>query len=120
MPIQDLLKNLTEQFIELWNNSELEQIGHFFKEDVVIYSPNISKIFPDNLEGKIIGKSNVIVYWQMLIQYTGEIKVELESFEKIDRQINTVSKIIGRVEKLYTQYSYNEYGKVIEIKFDYK
>lgn len=56
----------------------------------------------------------------MLIQFTGEIKVELEFFEKIDRQINTISKIIGRVEKLYTQYSYNEYGKVIEIKFDYK
>ena len=36
MPIEDLLKNLTEQFIELLNNSELEQIGNFFSECLVL------------------------------------------------------------------------------------
>lgn len=120
MQIKDLIKKITEDFIVLWNNNELENALVFLKEDIVVYSPLIKIIYPENFESKIEGKENLREYWRILISKNLSMKFRLESLHKIEQEVFTISSIEGKNEKLYTKFTYNEYGKIIELHFEYK
>lgn len=120
MNIEDLLKNRTLEFIELWNHNKLHEVKGYLKEDIIVYSPNISIIYPENNDGFIKGIDQVIEYWALLIKHAGTFTFTLESFNKNDHDIYTISKIEGRHERLYTWFNYNEYGKITKLKFEYK
>lgn len=120
MKIENILIDLTKKFIQQWNGEDMDSIRNYFREEVVVYSPYISMIYPNNTTGKIEGREQVIAYWIELRKLYKTFKLTLESFEKIDHTVFTVSLIEGRKEKLYTTYVYNEYGKILELKFEYK
>lgn len=120
MRIEDLMKKTTEEFIQLWNKWDLDAAMKYFKDDIVFYSENVSKIYPENTEGKLVGRENVRLYWIELKRQIGELKFELEDFKKVDNQIFTISRIIGQDKKLHSFFTYNEYGRLTELRFEYK
>lgn len=120
MPIASIIKSLTEEFIDRWNNWEIDKAVAFLKEDVIVYSPNIQLIYPENTECKIVGKKNVHAYWTILHQLMKNTRFKLESFNKLEHEIYTISSISDRTEKLYTWFTYTEYGKISTLKFEYK
>lgn len=120
MPIAAILKSLTEEFIERWNNWEIDKAVAFLKEDVIVYSPNIKLIYPENAECKIVGKQKVHDYWNILHKHMSNTRFKLESFNKLEHEIYTISSISDRTEKLYTWFTYTEYGKISMLKFEYK
>lgn len=120
MLIEHIIKEITLEFIDHWNKLDIAKVVTYLKEDVILYSPNINLIYPDNKENKIIGKNNVYNYWTLLKNNFSHMIFTLETFKKIDDYVYIISEIEGKNEKLYTTFRYNEYGKIIEIKFEYK
>jgi|688.fasta_scaffold224850_2 hypothetical protein len=120
MKIEELLLDITKKFIAYWNDWNFESLKKYLRDDVVVYSPNIQLIYPENTSGKIEGKDNVIKYWFELQKNAGSYVFTLESFHKEGNSVYTISHIEGRAIKLYTWYIYNEYGKITELKFEYK
>lgn len=119
MTIEELLKDLTHEFIQLWNDWKIDELGNFFKEDIIVYSPYITVIFPDNKEGKIQGKQEVLEYWRLLKNIGYDKKFTLEDFRREDHIVTTIFKINDGEQRMVTSYVYNEYGKMSELKFEY-
>ena len=120
MQIEAIIKRLTEEFIHHWNNWDMEKMSGYLHEDVVVRSPFVSSVFPENSDQCIKGRREVLEYWRRLEPLSSDLKFSLESLEKKDHKIYTVSSVWGEDYKLYTQFCYNEYGKVYELVFEYQ
>lgn len=119
MTIEELLKNLTHEFIQIWNEWRIDELGKFFKEDIVVYSPFITVVFPDNLEGKLAGKKNVLEYWRLLKNIGYDKKFSLVDFNRNGHTVTTTFAVDNSEQKMITTYIYNEYGKMSELRFEY-
>ena len=120
MIIEKLIKKITLDFIILWNKWEIDEVMKYLKDDIVIYSPYIKMAYPENTACRLEGKENVKQYWIYLMNNIGRMQFELESFSKVKNEVSTVNKIIGRDEKMYAVFTYNEYAKISSITFEYK
>jgi len=120
MQIEAIIKKLTEEFIHHWNNWDMDKMSAYLHEDVVVRSPFVHIVFPENIDHQIKGRQEVLDYWRRLQPMTTDLKFNLETLEKKDHKIFTVSTVQGEDYKLYTQFSYNEYGKVYELVFEYQ
>lgn len=120
MQIEAIIKRLTEEFIHHWNNWDMDKMALYLHEDVVVRSPFIATVFPENSESLVRGRQQVLDYWRRLQPLSSHLKFSLETLEKKDHKIFAVSSVSGEDYKLYTQFSYNEYGKVYELVFEYQ
>jgi hypothetical protein len=119
MMIEQLLKQLTEEFIQHWNNWEIDSLGKFFQEDVVVYSPYIKMVYPNNTEGMLKGKAAVLGYWRILKSIGFTKKFTQISFQREGQTVYASFLIDNGPEKMHTTYVYNEYAKMSMLKFDY-
>lgn len=117
--IEQLLKQLTEEFIQHWNNWEIDSLGKFFQEDVVVYSPYIKMVYPNNTEGMLKGKAAVLGYWRILKSIGFTKKFTQISFQREGQTVYASFLIDNGPEKMHTTYVYNEYAKMSMLKFDY-
>ena len=111
---------MTEEFIDHWNRWDFDLMRPFLHEEVVVHSPLVKSVFPDAVAPMVQGREQVLDYWRRLQPEAGRMQFNLESLEKVDRKVYAVSGIEGESRKLFSEFHYNEYGKVIELVFDYR
>lgn len=120
MKFEEILRQMTEEFIDHWNRWDFDLMRSFLHEDVVVHSPLVNLVFPDAEAQVVKGREQVLDYWRRLQPEAGRMQFNLESLEKVDRKVYAVSGIEGDSRKLFSEFHYNEYGKVIELVFDYR
>ena len=118
--ISTLIKDITSEFVHYWNRGELDKLPTYMHPDIVIRSPYINVVYPDNKENIISGRDNVIKYWSILRDRVGVFEFELLELERVGHRVDTISSIKGNPLKMYTSFEYNEYGKIYDVTFDYK
>ena len=117
MTFESLIKAIADDFTNAWNRWDIEAMMKHLCPNVLITSPNISLVYPSNSENKIVGKENVLAYWEKLKMIQGPIIVIQESFEKIDTVIQTKNRIIGKNILINESFKLNEYGKIQELHY---
>lgn len=119
MTFESLIRAIADDFTNAWNRWDIDAMMKHLCPNVLITSPNISLVDPSNSENKIVGKENVLAYWEKLKMIQGPIIVVQESFEKIDTVIQTKNRIIGKNILITESFKLNEYGKIQELHYSY-
>lgn len=120
MRIEDVLLEYTKEFVVKWNNAEIDELNHYFKEDVLFTSPFISLLYTDNVENKIQGKKNLLQYWKDLKASGYGLKFSVKKMTRDGQTVYSEFGIDKSEQVLYAKYLYNEYGKLSELHFEYK
>ena len=76
LSFEKLIEQISKDYTDAWNNQDLEKLGSFLHKHVILRSPQISKLFPENTESKLHGKGRVTEYWKRLFEEIGNLKVE--------------------------------------------
>lgn len=118
--IDQKVHRIAEHCIACWNACTLEQMQPYLREDVLVRSPNIPVIYPEQLSGFIQGREMVITYWYQLIKLSGPMKLSIDSLQREGDTIHLLLKINDTEKFLATTLRYNQYGKIIEFNFDYR
>lgn len=118
--IDQKVHRIAEHCIACWNACTLEQMQPYLREDVLVRSPNIPVIYPEQLSGFIQGREMVITYWYQLIKLSGPMKLSIDSLQREGDTIHLLLKINDTEKFLATTLRYNQYGKIIEFTFDYR
>jgi hypothetical protein len=118
--IDQKVHRIAEHCIACWNACTLEQMQPYLKEDVLVRSPNIPVIYPEQVSGFIQGREMVITYWYQLIKLSGPMKLSIDSLQREGDTIHLLLKINDTEKFLATTLRYNQYGKIIEFTFDYR
>lgn len=118
--ISTLIQEITSEFVKFWNHGELDQLPKFMHTDIVVHSPYISIIYPENTDNMIKGSEDVIKYWTILRDRVGIFQFKLLELKRVGHRVDTISAIEDNPVKMYTSFEYNEYGKIYNVKFDYK
>jgi hypothetical protein len=92
----------------------------YLREDVLVRSPNIPLIYPEQVSGFIQGRGAVLAYWYQLIKLNGPMKLSIDSLQREGDTIHLLLKINDTEKFLATTLRYNQYGKIIEFTFDYR
>ena len=118
MKFDDIVILISEEFTLAWNNWDVEKLIKLLAEDVTIYSPQISSIYPENKSNKLHGKIAIEAYWTLL-KKKDAYKVNQISIKKVDREIKTVNLVIGSNLIIKETFRLNEYGKIDYLKYEY-
>lgn len=118
--ISTLIQEITSEFVKFWNSGELDELPKFMHPDIVVHSPYISIIYPENTDNVIKGCEDVIKYWTILRDRVGIFQFELLELKRVGHRVDTISAIKDNPVKMYTSFEYNEYGKIYNVTFDYK
>ncbi len=119
MKFEDVLKHISEEFTQAWNDGDLGKIVHFLTNDISVQSPNISRLYPENTNNIIVGKENVINYWKLLSETYGYFEVAQTSIQKRDNHVVTMNTIVGTGITIKETFKVNEYGKIKELIYEY-
>lgn len=119
MKFEEIIRSISEQFTRSWNNWDIDRRTNCLTNDVVLTSPNVSKVYPENLSNTICGKENIRVYWNQLAAQEGLFKVEQQSVSKEGMNVITLNKIIGSEIYIKETFTMNEYGKIKELMYEY-
>lgn len=119
MRFEDIIKLISTEFTEAWNNWDIEKAMTYLANNVVIRSPKISIVYPDNIECEIKGKAAVKEYWDRLKEMSENYRVYQTSIVKEGREVVTVNKVIGHDIIIRETFIVNEYGKIEYLKYEY-
>lgn len=120
MKFEEIIKAISEDFTKAWNEWDIEKLMSFLSNNVVIYSPKILLVYPDNTACKLQGKENLRDYWTKLKVMTDNTRVDQISITKVDREIKTVNKVVGKEIIINETIILNEYGKIEYLKYQYE
>jgi hypothetical protein len=118
--IDQKIHRIAVHCIECWNACTLEQMQPYLREDVLVRSPNIPLIYPEQVSGFIQGRGAVLAYWYQLIKLNGPMKLSIVDLQREGDTICLSLKINNTEKFLATTLRYNQYGKIIEFTFDYR
>ncbi|MBL7765347.1 MAG: nuclear transport factor 2 family protein [Chitinophagaceae bacterium] len=119
MNFLNLIKDISDEFNAAWNRWDIEKMMEMMTNDVTIFSPKISMVYPDNESNSISGKENIRNYWMALHGIMGHFTVEMVSFKKEGRLIQTKNRVIGYNIIIEESFTLNEYGKIMELRYHY-
>jgi hypothetical protein len=88
-------------------------------KNVVVKSPQISKLFPENIDSELQGKDQVKAYWKRLFNEIGCLKVEQVSLNKKGRTVTTVNKVVAHNTTIIEEFILDEYGFILYLKYTY-
>jgi hypothetical protein len=119
MKFEELIQQISEQFTDAWNRWDMEEMMRHLCPNVILKSPNVSQIYPDNVNNTLEGKEVVRTYWTALYQKNGPFKVRQLSFRKEGTQIFTENHILGTQMVISETFILNEYGKIKYLEYSY-
>ena len=121
MTFNQLINEITHNFLESWNVGDFVAIESQLAADIVFESPNISKLIPENKSNSVTGRKETVAYLQFFAQQFPEFKFdhEMTEFVKEDRLV-VLKGFIAHLNKYLTGHYYlNEYGKFQLIQISY-
>jgi hypothetical protein len=119
MRFEEIVKHISEEFTQARNDWDMEPLMHFLHTNVSLQSPNVSEVYPENKSNTILGRDNVINYWNQLVEMKGTFKVTQLSIVKIDNKVTTMNQIEGSKTTIKECYRLDEYGKINEMVYEY-
>lgn len=119
MKFEEIIKSISDDFTDAWNQWDIDRMKDILSESVIIRSPKIMHVYPENASCEIQGKGNVIEYWNRLKEMTHNYQVVQLSIKKDGREVKTVNKMIGEDITIYETFIVNEYGKIEYLKYEY-
>ena len=115
----DIIKQISSEFTDAWNNWDMDKIMCCLHSNIIIESPNISKIYPDNTSNILIGKEDVRLYWEALRLQYGHLKVTQFKIEKKDCEVTTLNLVESSGVIIKETFTMNEYGKINHLIYKY-
>lgn len=121
MVFKRLIKELSIQFLEAWNDRDFEILTTLLARDIVYESPNVSLINPTNTENRLIGKELTIKHLKQVSSIFPDFKFNNDFTEicKDDRTIIMKGIMQHNNKMLVANYWLNEYGKFSYICISY-
>lgn len=119
MKFEDIVILISEEFTLAWNNWDVEKLIKLLAEDVTIFSPQISNIYPENTLNTLKGKIAIEAYWTLLKKKNAFLVKQI-SIKKVDREIKTVNIMIEGNLIIKETFRLNEYGKIDYLKYEYE
>lgn len=119
MKFEDIVILISEEFTLAWNNWDVEKLIKLLAEDVTIFSPQISNIYPENTMNTLKGKKAIEAYWTLLKKKNAFLVKQI-SIKKVDREIKTVNIMIEGNLIIKETFRLNEYGKIDYLKYEYE
>ena len=119
MKFEELIQQISEQFTDAWNRWDMDEMMRHLCPNVILKSPNVSLIYPDNVNNTLEGKEVVRAYWMALYLKNGPFKVRQLSFRKEGTQIFTENHILGTQMVISETFILNEYGKIKFLEYSY-
>lgn len=112
------MNNFAMEWLQDWNNHDLEAIMDHYADTIVFYSPLIQKINNDPT-GRIQGKENLRAYFSKGLQAYPDLNFELYHVLEGVNSVVLYYKSVGN--RLSTEMMVlNEEGKVVEVRAHYK
>ena len=112
------MNNFAMEWLQDWNNHDLEAIMDHYADTIVFYSPLIQKINNDPT-GRIQGKENLRAYFSKGLQAYPDLNFELYHVLEGVNSVVLYYKSVGN--RLSTEMMVlNEEGKVMEVRAHYK
>jgi len=112
------MNNFAMEWLQDWNNHDLEAIMDHYADTIVFYSPLIQKINNDPT-GRIQGKENLRAYFSKGLQAYPDLAFELYHVLEGVNSVVLYYKSVGN--RLSTEMMVlNEQGKVVEVRAHYK
>lgn len=119
LSFEKIIEQISNDYTNAWNNEDLEKLGSFLHKNVVVRSPQISKLFPENTDSELQGKDKVKEYWKRLFEEVGGLKVEQISLNKKGRTVTTVNKVVAHNTTIIEEFILDEYGFILYLKYTY-
>lgn len=119
LSFEKIIEQISNDYTNAWNNEDLEKLGSFLHKNVVVKSPQISKLFPENTDSELQGKDKVKEYWKRLFKEVGGLKVEQISLNKKGRTVTTVNKVVAHNTTIIEEFILDEYGFILDLKYTY-
>lgn len=119
LSFEKIIEQISNDYTNAWNNEDLEKLGSFLHKNVVVRSPQISKLFPENTDSELQGKDKVKEYWKRLFEEVGGLKVEQISLNKKGRTVTTVNKVVAHNTTIIEEFILDEYGFILDLKYTY-
>ncbi|MBK7040169.1 MAG: hypothetical protein IPH46_06765 [Bacteroidetes bacterium] len=120
MKFDEIIKSISDDFTKAWNDWDVDKMKNYLTDYVIIYSPKIQLVYPDNVGCKLEGKDQVIEYWKLLKSKIENYKVVQLSVCKDNREVKTVNRVVGSDIIVYETFVVNEYGKIEYLKYEYE
>jgi len=119
LSFEKIIEQISKDYTDAWNNEDLEKLGSFLHKNVVVRSPQISKLFPENTESELQGKDRVKEYWRSLFDEIGSLKVNQISLIKNGRTVTTINKVMSHNTTIVEEFILDEYGFILDLKYTY-
>ena len=119
LSFEKIIEQISKDYTDAWNNEDLEKLGSFLHKNVVVKSPQISKLFPENIDSELQGKDQVKAYWKRLFNEIGCLKVEQVSLNKKGRTVTTINKVLSHNTTIVEEFILDEYGYILDLKYTY-
>ncbi|MBK7692211.1 MAG: nuclear transport factor 2 family protein [Bacteroidetes bacterium] len=120
MKFEALVKLISEDFTVAWNQWDIEKLLTFVANSVVVRSPKVGMIYPENAACEIVGKEALHEYWTKLKIKNGKFDVTQLSITCDGRKLETVNKLNGQDILIYETILLDEYGKIIFLNYEYR
>jgi len=120
MKFEDIIRSISEEFIQAWNKWDIERMMKCLTADVRLQSPNVSLIYPENDTNILVGKELVQSYWSQLSQRKEAFEVVQISLVKVDLRVTTMNRVVGTDIVIRKSFTMNEYGKINDLVYEYR
>ncbi|KAA2244481.1 nuclear transport factor 2 family protein [Chitinophaga agrisoli] len=112
------MNNFAQEWVNAWNNHDLEAIMAHYAEDVIFYSPFIQKLNNDP-SGRIQGKEALKAYFTRGLQAFPDLHFELHQvLEGVQSVVLYYTSVNNRLSA--EMMVLNEQEKVVEVRAHYK
>lgn len=119
MNFNQVVRHISEEFTDAWNTMDWLKISSCVANDVRLYSPYVSVMYPEKINNWIEGKDDLLNYWKKLVAAYGHFKVKQTDIVKVDGSIKTQNHLFDRNLTIQEVFTLNEYGKIVELRYEY-
>lgn len=117
--IETKIRQFTLEFIDLWNQGNLDSLSPYMKPDIRLTSPLLGLVYPEHSGNELKGREEVIQYWKKLQRIRPNMILDLKDFQRKEHDILLVAAMRHEPMEVQVSFRYTQYGKIEELHFQY-
>jgi hypothetical protein len=119
MKFQSLIKQITDGFAASWNGRDMITLSKSLAENIVLRSPRINLLQPENSSGIIQSKQAVLAYLSEInTQHFAPLR--LIELENEDKRVCCSGDLGDGTLQFRADLTVDEYGRITEIEINYQ